>query len=913
MLVVKKNYWVLLLCLVLMSIKGYSQRKDFAALIKENFAFANSQYKLLMKNVEADKLPQTYDAKQKKLVSYDRKWWCSGFYPGTLWYIYEQTSDTTILREAKRTLEVIRPNEFFTENHDLGFMMFCSFGNAYAIAKDTAYKSILLQSAASLASRYRPGIPAIQSWKKSTRFNCPVIIDNMMNLELLEWAAQNGGNQFFDTIAVNHANTTIQNHFRKDYSSYHVIDYDQNTGKVLQKKTFQGYSDSSSWARGQAWGVYGYTMMYRFTRNEKYLNQARNIAAYILNHPRLPKDMIPYWDYSDPAIPNVPRDASAAAVTASGLLELGRYTQGDERKKYVTAAETILQSLSGPAYRAKAGENGGFILLHSTGALPFKSEVDVPLIYADYYFLEALKRYKDWYLNEQPALLPVPRQYHAQQAQPFMLSAKTAISLQHAGFLEAASVFRQYVQQWKGITLKLMKGKQTASNVIEIQYAPQQDTAAYNLTISSGKIVVRAASRSGIGNALASLLQLVLTAGKGSSAALAACEIADVPAYPWRGFMLDEARHFFGKAEVKKLLDQMYLFKLNRFHWHLTDEPAWRLAIEKYPRLTSVGAKGSFSDATAAPRYYTKQEVREIVQYAAARNITVIPEIDMPGHATAANKAYPEFSGGGSQKHPEFTFNPGKEKVYGYLTDILKETLTLFPSGMIHIGGDEVSFGNEKWDTDKDIQRLKQKQGLPDNLAVEHYFLRRMADSVRKLNATVLGWDEITGAGLHEDSTIIFWWRHDKPEELQKALAKGYKVVLCPRVPYYFDFVQHERDSVGRRWRRTFGSSLDALAFSVDALVAPQYQKQILGMQGNLWTETVKTRERLEYLVFPRLVALASASWNPVADSYNQFVQQVSKFYPLWKQLNMAYFDLSHPANTKEVTDLTNKVKYLDN
>lgn len=378
---------------------SFAQQKLTASFIRENFAFADSQYHVLMSGIVPGKMPQTFDTATGKVICYARQWWCSGFYPGSLLYIFAQTHDTALLREAQRALSIIEPNQYFKANHDLGFMMFCSFGNAYKLTGDPAYKKIILNSAASLATRYRPGIPAIQSWAKSKKFNCPVIIDNMMNIELLEWAAHHGGSPLFDTIAINHANTTMKNHFRPDYSSYHVVDYDPNTGQVLQRKTFQGYSDSSSWARGQSWGLYGYTMMYRFTHHQEYLLQARRIAAYILNNPRLPADMIPYWDYSDPKIPNVPRDASAAAVMASGLLELARYTSAKEHMQYLDAAVTIIRNLSGPSYRCAKGGAGGFILMHSTGALPLHSEIDVPLIYADYYYLEALTRYKDWYLN----------------------------------------------------------------------------------------------------------------------------------------------------------------------------------------------------------------------------------------------------------------------------------------------------------------------------------------------------------------------------------------------------------------------------------------------------------------------------------------------------------------------------------
>lgn len=388
-----------LLAAIAFTAPALAQEANMGKLIQDNFAFADSQYHYLMKSeLPSDQMPQSFDSKTGKVVGYERTWWCTGFYPGNLLYIYEQTKDATLLPEIHRTLDVIKPNENYTGNHDLGFMMFCSFGNALQILKDTSYKQVLFQSAASLSTRFRPHIPAIQSWNKSKNFNCPVIIDNMMNLELLEWVSQNGGDKKFAQIALQHANTTMKNHFRSDYSSYHVVDYDTSNGNVLQKKTWQGYADNSSWARGQGWGLYGYTMMYRFTKNKKYLEQAKHIAAYILNNPTLPKDKIPYWDFSDPKIPNVPRDASAGALIASALLELGQYTKGKEKENYVNNAKQMIETLSTSEFLSKIGQNGGFLLMHSTGALPFKSEVDVPLIYADYYFLEAMIRYKNWYL-----------------------------------------------------------------------------------------------------------------------------------------------------------------------------------------------------------------------------------------------------------------------------------------------------------------------------------------------------------------------------------------------------------------------------------------------------------------------------------------------------------------------------------
>lgn len=376
--------------------------KIMKKIISENFSFAAKQYQYLEKSCPLDSMPKTFI--KNRHVNSDAYWWCSGFYPGTLLYIYEYTKNPAILADAKKRLETLEPVKTFTGNHDLGFMMFCSFGNAYRLTQDPAYKEVVLESAKSLATRYRPNAKVIQSWEITDGgllqkgFVGPVIIDNMMNIEMLEWASINGGDKKFSNIAQAHADTTIKNHFRPDYSSYHVLDYDLNTGEVRKKVTAQGAADSSAWSRGQGWALYGYTMMYRFTKNPAYLKQAQGVAKFILNHPNLPKDKVPYWDFDAPGIPNALRDVSSASIFASAFLELGQYTSGSEKQLYVSTAKTIIKSLSTPKYRAKLGTNGGFLLLHSVGSIPHKSEVDAPLTYADYYFLEALLRYQKWYL-----------------------------------------------------------------------------------------------------------------------------------------------------------------------------------------------------------------------------------------------------------------------------------------------------------------------------------------------------------------------------------------------------------------------------------------------------------------------------------------------------------------------------------
>ena len=394
----------LLLLFILLSTLGFTQtsKRDqvMSKLITDNYTLAKNQYLYMMKQVPKDSLPQSYDKTTDKLISKDITWWCTGFYPGSLLYIFEQTHDETIKAEALRALKVIESNQTFTENHDLGFMMYCSYGNAYRLFKDEKYKKIIFRSAESLATRYRPKMKSIQSWNKNPYFNCPVIVDNMMNLEMLNWVSQHGGDPKYQAISETHTNTTIQNHYRSDFSSYHVVDYDQETGKVLKKATHQGAANTSAWSRGQAWGLYGFIVMYRDTKNIKYLNFAKNIAKFILHHPNMPEDKVPYWDFDSGQQPLANRDASAAAITASALMELGQFTTGKEKNEFINAGVKMMESLSSDTYLAKVGENGGFLIKHCVGALPLNSEIDVPLVYADYYLLEALKRYKDWYLNK---------------------------------------------------------------------------------------------------------------------------------------------------------------------------------------------------------------------------------------------------------------------------------------------------------------------------------------------------------------------------------------------------------------------------------------------------------------------------------------------------------------------------------
>jgi len=350
---------------------------------QEQLLAASETYKDTQKN------PRTFEKSKVVLASY--KDWTCGFFPGSLWYMYELTKNEKFKTEAQHYTEILDLVQYRTNTHDVGFMLNCSYGNGYRITGNQAYKSVLITGANSLMTRFHPQVGLIKSWDNRKEWQYPVIIDNMMNLEFLCEVSKLTNDNSYKQVTILHANKTMANHFRADNSSFHVIDYDSITGQVLHKQTAQGYADSSSWARGQAWGLYGFTMMYRETKDPKYLEQAKKIATFILNNPNLPKDKIPYWDYNAPNIPNEPRDASAAAIVASALIELSGYVK--EKNDYFKTAETILKNLSSDEYLAPKGENGLFILKHSTGNWPNKSEIDVPINYADYYYLEALGRY----------------------------------------------------------------------------------------------------------------------------------------------------------------------------------------------------------------------------------------------------------------------------------------------------------------------------------------------------------------------------------------------------------------------------------------------------------------------------------------------------------------------------------------
>jgi rhamnogalacturonyl hydrolase YesR len=382
----------ILLLAVIIGCAGQNQKQstpDLTSHISKQMDYAVQLAESLKDSILVS--PRTTENGELKLVrSQD---WTSGFFPGNLWMVYELTGDEKWKELALKFTLPLEKEQWNGGTHDMGFKMFCSFGKAWQFTGDSVYRDILIQSAQTLATRFNPVVGCTRSWDHNTdKWDFPVIIDNMMNLELLMWASKETGDENLKNIAVTHAQTTIKNHFRDDNSSYHVIDFNPVTGEVQHKHTHQGYSHESAWSRGQAWGLYGFTMMYRETGMPEFLVQAKKIAEYILSRPGISEGKIPYWDFNAPNIPDEPYDASAGAIIAAALFELADYSTN--AVLYNNVAGKLLATLSSPEFLAPVGENGGFLLKHSTGHLPHNSEIDVPIVYADYYFLESIIKNK---------------------------------------------------------------------------------------------------------------------------------------------------------------------------------------------------------------------------------------------------------------------------------------------------------------------------------------------------------------------------------------------------------------------------------------------------------------------------------------------------------------------------------------
>ncbi|WP_445738005.1 glycoside hydrolase family 88 protein [Mariniflexile sp.] len=378
--------FIALLCNCKSNVK-VDDEKNTETLLKSRYE------KLLEYPIDSLSFPRSMTVKTGNIEKVPSSDWTSGFFVGNLWQLHKLTGNAAYKERAEKWNAFIEKEKFNDKTHDIGFKVFSSFGQGLTVEDDNQdYKNIIVQSAKTLSTRFNTTVGAIRSWDfNKDVWEFPVIIDNMLNLELLFEATKISGDSIYHNIAVQHANTTLKNHFRKDNSTYHVVVYDTITGKPKDKVTHQGFNNESSWARGQAWAIYGYTMGYRYTKDKAYLNQAEATANFFINHKNLPEDGIPYWDFNDPSIPNAPRDVSAATVVASAFIELYGFTKDD---KYLNYSKKVLNSLNSSTYILSSEVNGPFILDHSTGNWPKNDEIDAPIVYADYYYLEAILRMK---------------------------------------------------------------------------------------------------------------------------------------------------------------------------------------------------------------------------------------------------------------------------------------------------------------------------------------------------------------------------------------------------------------------------------------------------------------------------------------------------------------------------------------
>jgi len=506
-------------------------------------------------------------------------------------------------------------------------------------------------------------------------------------------------------------------------------------------------------------------------------------------------------------------------------------------------------------------------------------------------------------------IIPLPQSYQKKEG-VFHLDAGAIIGMNDNSLLPQANYLQTELQRTTGIAIAVDPNEAGATVDFKIAKDNRMD-GAYSLTIQPNRITITASGNEGVFYGVVSLLQLISAQPAGNIINLTACEINDAPRYQWRGFMLDESRHFFGKEKIEQLLNCMAFYKLNKFHWHLTDDDGWRIEIKKYPLLTAVGGVGNHTEPHAPAKYYTQEDIKDIVAYAQDRFITIIPELDMPGHATAANRAYPEFSGGSIPGYENYTFDPANEKTYSFLADILKEINGLFPGHMIHLGGDEVALGIQAWAGRPGISDIIAKNKFTQLTDVEHLFFNRMADTVTRLGDKVLCWDEAASTDLTPAKTIVFWWRQNVPSQLELALQKRYHVVLCPRLPLYLDFVQDASHVSGRRWNGRFFNTLsDIYKFPEKQLPQDQLQSDlIMGVQANLWTETVESNKRLDFMIFPRLAALAESAWtSPGLKNEASFNQRLKANFSFYDREGIYYFNPFDPGMHPEAIDFVPRV-----
>ncbi len=474
-------------------------------------------------------------------------------------------------------------------------------------------------------------------------------------------------------------------------------------------------------------------------------------------------------------------------------------------------------------------------------------------------------------------LIPWPAKVQPEPGQ-FTINQQTVVTADAPFAAEAALLAGD-------IHLKTAAGAKANRIRLTTQGAEALGEEAYRLEVDQQGATIHAHSPAGAFYGCQTLAQLL----EPKTQTIPLVKIEDAPRYAWRGLMLDVSRHFFDQPTILRLLDWMADYKLNRFHIHLTDDQAWRMEIDKYPELTRTGARGNFTDTNAPARFFTKSEMREIIRYAAQRHIVVVPEIDMPGHASAATRTFPQLDGGVK------TYNPASEATYDFLQNVLLDVMQTFPSPWIHFGGDEVNTSG--WGKDAAAAEKMRAEGLQKPQQLEGYFVRRMTQFISQHHHTPMGWDEIVAA-KPATNTVVFWWRHNKPEMLEQALAGGYAVVLSPRSPCYFDYPQDKSyPQIG--WKICNTPEAVYGGPKIPASISPALRKNILGVEACVWTEHIGSVPYLEFMIMPRMVALAEMAWT--ADGQRDFGNFNARLKPLvaqYQQLGIHSYDENNPEGS---------------
>ncbi|MES2649781.1 MAG: beta-N-acetylhexosaminidase [Bacteroidota bacterium] len=518
-------------------------------------------------------------------------------------------------------------------------------------------------------------------------------------------------------------------------------------------------------------------------------------------------------------------------------------------------------------------------------------------------------------------IIPMPQKAIASKGN-FTISSSTTIVAEGQGLETTVNFLNNYLQQFYGFTLKAGSNSSNASNIIHLNFKKLNHpiTGAYELKIGNSGVHIAGDNKEGVFYAVQSFLQM-LPATKNQTLPVPHVTIEDAPRFAYRGLHLDVSRHFMPLDFVKKYIDYLAYFKLNTFHWHLTDDQGWRIEIKKYPKLTEVGGwrdgtiignyPGKGNDNIRTGGFYTQDEAKEIVRYAAERMITVIPEIEMPGHASAAIAAYPylscfpdakteikgEFSKAALEKQAsgqnkivqetwgvfEDVFTP-TEQTFGFLEDVLDEVMDIFPSSYVHIGGDECP--KESWKKSAFCQQLIKEKGLKDEHGLQSYFIQRVEKYVNSKGRKIIGWDEILEGGLAPNATVMSWRGEAGGIE---AAKQQHDVVMTPGSHLYFDHGEGKKeDSVN------IGGYLPLdTVYSYDpqpAALTPAQQKYILGAQANLWTEYIKSPAKVEYMIFPRIAALSEVQWtNKANKSWKGFVKRLSSLEQRLQLLKINY------------------------